>query len=55
MECQNLRDKLLFRWIFAILAHMRKIGFEKRIVWKILLGPRGPENLGEIKIAMDAA
>jgi hypothetical protein len=51
----NLREKLLFRRIFAMLAPMRKIGFKKRLVGKILLGPGGPENLGETKRALDGA
>jgi len=34
---------------------MRKIAFEKRIIGKILLNPKSPENLGETKIAPVAA
>jgi len=34
---------------------MRRIGFEKRTVWEILLGPKRLQNLVGTEIAMDAA
>jgi hypothetical protein len=33
----------------------RKFGFEKRIVWEILLGAKRLQNLVGTKIAVDAA
>jgi hypothetical protein len=41
--------------IFPILPPARRIGFEKRIVWEILLGQRGSKNLVGTDMAMDAA
>ena len=37
-------EKLTFRLICAISASARRIGFEKRIVWEILLAQRGSKT-----------
>ena len=38
-----------------ILLSARRIGFEKRIIWEILLGQRGSKNLVGTDMAMDTA